>query len=32
MALALGLAVPAAIGQADDPQAKAQAKLAFDVA
>ena len=32
VALALGLAVPAALGQADDPQAKAKAKLAFDVA
>ena len=31
-ALALGLAVPAALGQAADPQAKARAKLAFDVA
>ncbi|MDP7012955.1 MAG: tetratricopeptide repeat protein [Verrucomicrobiota bacterium] len=29
---ALALAVPAALGQADDPQAKARAKLAFDVA
>ena len=32
VALALGLAVPAALGQADDLQAKAKAKLAFDVA
>ncbi|MEC8973756.1 MAG: tetratricopeptide repeat protein, partial [Verrucomicrobiota bacterium] len=30
--LTLALAVPAALGQADDPQAKARAKLAFDVA
>ena len=32
LGLALGLAVPAALGQAEDPQARARAKLAFDVA
>ena len=32
LGLALGLAMPATLGQAEDPQAKAKAKLAFDVA
>jgi len=32
LGLVLGLAVPVTLGQAEDPQAKARAKLAFDVA
>ncbi|MEC8988019.1 MAG: tetratricopeptide repeat protein, partial [Verrucomicrobiota bacterium] len=32
LGLALGLAMPATLGQTEDPQAKAKAKLAFDVA